>query len=94
MNSVRLGTDIEEKVRRVAQMKGMTLSEVHRIALERYCEQELAQTRTSRYSDIIGVGDGDADLSSRSQEIFLEIVSGRKHFTFSAHNTPRNFAEK
>jgi predicted transcriptional regulator len=78
MNSVRLDPSIKEKVRHIAQIKGMTLSEIHRLALERYCEQELAQTRTSRYSDIIGVGEGDADLSSRSQEIFQEIVN-RKH---------------
>jgi hypothetical protein len=77
MNSVRLDPSIKEKIRHLAQVKGMTLSEIHRLALERYCEQELAQTRTSRYSDIIGVGEGDPDLSSRSHEIFGEIVSGK-----------------
>jgi hypothetical protein len=77
MGSVRLDPVIEDKVRRVALKKGMTLSQVHRLALERFCEQEMNETRTSRYSDVIGVGDGDVDLSSRAKEIFQEILNGK-----------------
>lgn len=77
MGSVRLDPIIQEKVRRVAQMKGLSLSQVHRLALERFCEQEIGETRVSRYSDVIGVGEGEADLSSRAKAIFQEILDSK-----------------
>ena len=79
MGSVRLDPQIEEKVRQVAAMKGLTLSEVHRQALVRYCAEELPEKKPSRYDDpfyddIFGVGEGPADLSRRAKEVFGEIM--------------------
>ncbi len=79
MGSVRLDSIIERKVRQVAAMKGLTLSEVHRLALAEYCERELSETKTSRYDDpfydeIFGVGEGPADLSRRAKEIYHEVL--------------------
>lgn len=79
MGSVRLDPQIEAKVRQVAAEKGLTLSEVHRQALMRYCEEELcdqetAAKKTSRYDDIIGVGEGPPDLARRHKEYFAEIM--------------------
>jgi hypothetical protein len=78
MSTVRLSPEIREKVRRLAAMKGMTVSEVHRLALEQYCERELAPTRTSRYDDVIGVAEGPADLSARASERLTDLLA-EKH---------------
>lgn len=78
MSSVRLSPEIREKVRRLAAMKGLTVSEVHRIALEQYCQRELAATRKSRYDDVIGVTEGPPDLSARASERFTDLLA-EKH---------------
>lgn len=74
MGSVRLDPKIEAKVRQVAAVKGLTLSEVHRLALTEYCEREMSEKKISRYDDIIGIGEGPPDLSARAGEIFGEIM--------------------
>ena len=75
MSSVRLEPEVEERVRQVARLLGLTQSEVHRRALEQFCEQALARQRgRSRYSDVIGVGTGPPDLSWRADEVFVEVL--------------------
>ncbi len=76
MASVRLGAELEEKVRRVAALEGLTISEVHRRALNEYLEREMPKKKTSRYDDIIGIAEGPHDLSARASEIFGEIIAG------------------
>lgn len=78
MGSVRLDPEVENKVRQVAAIKGLTLSEVHRLALAEYCEREMPEHKTGRYDDIIGIGEGPHDLAARSEEIFGEIMD-EKH---------------
>jgi len=78
MGSVRSDPEVQEKVRQVAAIKGISLSEVHRLALAEYCEQEMTPVKTSRYDDIIGIGEGPRDLAARSEEIFGEIMD-EKH---------------
>ena len=78
MGSVRLDPEVANKVRQVAAIKGLPLSEVHRLALAEYCEREMEPIKTSRYDDIIGVGEGPCDLAARSEEIFGEIMD-EKH---------------
>jgi hypothetical protein len=78
MSSVRLSGEIEAKVRRVAALKGLTLSEVHRRALEEFCERELAAARESRYDDVIGVAEGPADLAARASERFGDLLVERR----------------
>ena len=79
MGSVRLDPETQEKVRQVAAVKGLTLSEVHRQALTEYFEREMPEKKTSRYDDpfyddIFGVGEGPADLSRRHKEYYAEIM--------------------
>ena len=78
MGSVRLSRAIDEKARRVAALKGLTLSEVHRRALEQYCDRELAAARQSRYDDVIGVVEGRADLAERASEHFGDLLAERR----------------
>lgn len=74
MGSVRLDPQIQEKVRQAAAAKGVTQSEIHRQALAEYFERETSQGNTSRYDDIIGVGEGPPDLARRHKEIFGEVM--------------------
>lgn len=77
MSSVRLSREIDEKARRVAALKGLSLSEVHRQALEEYCDRELALARQSRYDDVIGVAEGPPDLAERVSERFGDLLTER-----------------
>ena len=74
MGSVRLDPQIQEKLRQAAAVKGVTQSEVHRQALTEYFEREMPEKKTSRYDDIIGVGEGPPDLARRHKEYFAEIM--------------------
>ena len=79
MSSVRLDPEMQQKIRQVAALKGLTLSEVHRLALIEFCERETEPKKNSRYDDpfyddIFGVGEGPADLSRRSKEIYHDIM--------------------
>lgn len=78
MNTVRLGPELEARLRRVAREKGKSLSDVHREALEAYCAQALEEPKRSRYDDVIGVIEGPGDLSETVSERFTEGMM-RKH---------------
>jgi hypothetical protein len=75
MSRVRLSPEIQEKVRRVAALKGLTISEVHRLALEQYCERELVTARPGRYDNIIGVAEGPSDLAACASERFADLLA-------------------
>lgn len=77
MSSVRLPREIDEKAHRVAALKGLSLSEVHRQALEEYCDRELAADRRSRYDDVIGVAEGPDDLAERASDRYGDLLAER-----------------
>lgn len=74
MASIRLDPELQEKVRQAAAEKGMTQSEIHRQALTEYFEGDRPEKKTSRYHDIIGIGEGPPDLARRHKEYFTEIM--------------------
>ena len=83
MGSVRLDPETEKKVRQIAAVKGLTLSEVHRLALAEYFEREMAAPKSSRdddpfYESIFGAIEGPHDMSRRSKETYHEIL-GEKY---------------
>jgi hypothetical protein len=69
---------MREKIRQVAALKGLSVSEIHRLALEQFCERELSATRRSRYEDVIGVAEGPADLATHASERFADLLA-EKH---------------
>jgi hypothetical protein len=77
MNTVRLPEPLRDKIRQIARRKGLTVSEVHRLALEEYCLREAEPPKKSRYDDIIGVAEGPADLAQRHKEYFVEILRAK-----------------
>ena len=78
MGNVRLSPELKEKVRLMAAVKGLTFSQVYRLALAEYCERELAPLKASRYDDTIGIGDGPHDLAASSEETFGAVMD-EKH---------------
>lgn len=77
MNTVRLKTELREKVQRVAQKKGISVSDAHREALERYCAEELREPGTSRFDDVIGVIEGPQDLASAHKRMYAEAMAAK-----------------
>lgn len=79
MSSVRLDPKVAEKVRQVAAVKGLTLSEVHRLALVEYCEREMPDPATVQgddpfYEGVFGALEGPHDLAARSGETYREVM--------------------
>jgi predicted transcriptional regulator len=78
MNTVRLSPELKAKILLVAQLQGISQSEVQRRALEAYCEQTLEPPKKSRFDRIIGIADGAADASSRTRESMNQYLE-QKH---------------
>jgi predicted transcriptional regulator len=76
MNTVRLEPELKEKIQQLAQIQGISQSELHRRALVLYCQQNTIND--SRFEDIFGIAEGEPDLSSRSGEAFAELMN-KKH---------------
>jgi hypothetical protein len=78
MNTVRLKPQLQEKVRRLADKKGVTVSEIHRMALEAFCASELADPTQSRYDDVMGVWEGPPELAADCGRLYVEAMA-EKH---------------
>jgi predicted DNA-binding protein len=86
MNTVRLRTETQERLNRLASRLGVTVSEIHRAALEEYLaraesadsDAASAGTKVSRWDAIIGVVGGDPDGSMRAGEHYRDHVV-KKH---------------
>ena len=76
MNTVRLEPELKDKIQRLAQIQGISQSELHRRALLLYCQQNTVHE--SRFEDIFGIAEGDPDLSSRTAEAFADLMK-KKH---------------
>lgn len=85
MSSVQIEPEMEARVRQVAHLLGLTQSEVHRRALEAFCDEALSRRGRSRYSDVIGIGSGPPDLSQRAGERFVEALQEREAGQDGAH---------
>ena len=76
MNTVRLESELKEKIQRLAQIQGISQSELHRRALELYCQQNTINE--SRFEDIFAIAEAESDLSSRTGEVFADLMN-KKH---------------
>ena len=76
MNTVRLESELKDKIQRLAQIQGISQSELHRRALELYCQQNAIHE--SRFEDVFGIAEGEPDLSSRTGEAFANLMN-KKH---------------
>lgn len=74
--SVRLGAELEERLRRAARVAGMTESALMREAVARRCDEILKETLLDRLQKlgVIGAIHGGGGQADRSGEAFGEIV--------------------
>lgn len=77
MNTVRISPELKTKIQQVAQLYGISQSEVQRRALEAYCQQTLEHKQNSPFAKLIGVGEGEADLSTRVSEEFTGLLEDK-----------------
>ena len=76
MNTVRLEPALKAKIQNLAQLQGISQSELQRRALELYCEQNTV--KQSRFEDMFGIAEGDEDLSARVSQEFGQVLA-EKH---------------
>jgi hypothetical protein len=87
MNTVRLKPEIAEKMRSLARRQGVSVSEIHRKAIESYLalepdvaphEPSTDKPRKSRWDSVIGVVRGSKDDSINVSRHFTDYVA-KKH---------------
>lgn len=79
MRSLRLSEDLDEQVRRAAELEGSTVSEFLRRAASERAERALASDPAERLSYAIGAVEGrGGDLARRTGAAFADIVE-EKH---------------
>ncbi len=76
MNTVRLEPELKSKIQRLAQLQNITQSELHRRALELYCQQNTIPQ--SRFEDMFGIAEGSPELSSQVSQEFGLLMT-QKH---------------
>ena len=89
MNTVRLSPEIEEKMRTLARQTGVTVSDIHRRAIEDYLARELGagdadtlEKSGSRWDTVIGVVEGTKDGSAKVKQSAKEhATKKRSHAT-------------
>jgi len=74
MRSLRLDDDLEERLRRAATLRGESLSEFIRRAIEDRAKGTLGET-SAGFDDILGVVHGGGGRARRTGEAFREILA-------------------
>lgn len=74
--SVRLDSDLEARLRAIADSEGVPLSEVMRRAAQRYVDETGASLRV-RLADTIGTVKSGGGRARRTGESFRRLVRGR-----------------
>lgn len=74
--SVRLDSDLEARLRAIADSEGVPLSEVMRRAAQRYVDETGASLRV-RLADAIGTVKSGGGRARRTGESFRRLVRGR-----------------
>lgn len=79
MRSLRLDSELDDKVQRAAAAEGESVSEFLRRAAAARAEETLASHRSERFADVAGVVHGGGGRARRSGTAFTEsLAEGRK----------------
>jgi hypothetical protein len=77
MRSLRLDSDLDDKVQRAAAIKGESVSEFIRQAAEERADQTLETRPSERFSDVAGVVHGRGSRARRTGKAFTEALAER-----------------
>lgn len=77
MRSLRLNSELDEKVQRAAAVKGESVSEFIRQAAAERADQTLAARPSERFADVAGVIHGRGGRARRTGKTFSETLAQR-----------------
>ena len=75
MRSLRLDSELDEKVRRAASVKGETVSEFLRQAAAERADETLSARPSERFADVAGVVHGGGGRARKTGEAFAEALA-------------------
>jgi len=75
--SVRLDPELEARLRKLAEVEGVPLSELLRRAAARYCDELTAASLTLKLADVLGVVQSTGGRARRTGEAFRKVLRGR-----------------
>jgi predicted DNA-binding protein len=76
--SVRLGPQLQARLKKLAEAQGVSVSELLRRAAARYCEELAATSLALRLADVIGVAHSTGGRARRTGEAFRKALRGRR----------------
>ena len=76
--SVRLDENLEERLRKIAEAEGVSLSEVIRRAADLYWERHAGSSLELRLVDVLGKVKSRGGRARRSGESFRRVLARRK----------------
>jgi hypothetical protein len=76
MRSVRLDPDLDERVRRAAEVEGSTVSEFIRNAITERTERTLSSRLSDRLVDVIGAVHTDGARARRTGAAYTDAIAG------------------
>jgi len=74
MRSVRLDDEMDHRVRRAAEIEGVSVSEFLRRAASDRCERMLSVGAKDRLADVVGAIRGRGDQARRTGEAFTDAL--------------------
>jgi hypothetical protein len=77
MRSLRLDTELDERVRRAAALEGVSVSEFLRSAAAERAARTLASRADERLADVIGVVHGGGGRARESGRAFADLLADR-----------------
>ena len=79
MRSLRLDSELDEKVRRAAAVNGESVSEFLRRAAEARADATLVEDHAARFADVAGAVHGGGGRARRSGAAFSEALAERRN---------------
>jgi uncharacterized protein DUF1778 len=74
VRSLRLEPDLDERVRRAAEVEGVSVSEFLRRGAAERAERTLALRNSDRLADLIGVVNGGAGVAEDTGKAFADLL--------------------
>jgi hypothetical protein len=78
MRSLRLDTELDERIRRAAALEGSSISEFLRLAAAERAERTLSRGGSERLADVIGVVRGGGGRARDTGKAFADLLAERR----------------